>query len=984
MGAGRHCLRCRNASENIVNLPVDKGNETTTSSLVASQLGALKRQLRLAVRLFTRSTELMRQIISSPALRDHVIAIVKSEGFFGIIRRIRRIRTNLDLIDRSPESLQARPLPLSVWIDRFDTPTPDDLAQLERSTENLTVSVHFIFRKGDIERLTKTLDSLQIIPSLRWQGQIIFDSEISETERANAFALTKKFAQFTNQHQLTVADCVVLISAGTILRPHALALIAVQLMKQNSWQVVYADEIRIADKRSETWFKPEYGPLMASSGRLFGNLVALRTGSAEYQTCLEAIGQDVERWQEKVVAFVRALPNDSVRHLPHVLSITADPFPTVEIVKPLLQKAVAVSIIIPTRNYWNVLKPCLDSLKKTEWPKEQLEIIIVDNGSDEELTISGLNAREQAGEIRVVRHDSDFNWSELNNIGASHAKGEVLVFLNNDIEVIESNWLNILVAFAREPKVGAVGSKLLYPDRSVQHGGVVIGINGGAGHAHLFIDEKQGGYQDLANINREVSAVTGACIAVERFKFEQVGGFDENFKVAFNDIAFCLTLMQHGYLNIYAADSILLHHESKSRGYDTTVEKIARNRAEMSLFWHKFYNYARDDQFYSPNLSYSEIYKLSHFPRNKPAWAELNSMQRTVLMLSVTHAKGHGVPVVLSLQAEALLKAGFKVVIAGPRTENDFPYDGCSFIEVHAPESAALIALQYRVDCVVAHTPPFYSTVRWLGSDFPFIAYDYGEPPPTWFDDANERREVNEEKKASLSMADRAFAISYAIQKESEIPFDGIIPLGNAHLGVWKPELSRQRATIRERLGFEGQFVVLNVCRFQQGERRYKGVDVFVQTMLTFRQKFPDLAERCLFVLCGKSTPDDVREMEQQGLNVHSNVSDEVMKELYLAADAYMNFSLWEGYNLGIAQALAMGLPTLGSDIPAHRAFGIEVSNDVEKATEWLASKAASESLDSPERRPKIWQWEEPLSEFVRIVDDLSSRTKLHGRPAFK
>ena len=308
-------------------------------------------------------------------------------------------------------------------------------------------------------------------------------------------------------------------------------------------------------------------------------------------------------------------------------------------------------------------------------------------------------------------------------------------------------------------------------------------------------------------------------------------------------------------------------------------------------------------------------------------------------MLSSTHAVGHGVAVVLALQAEAMVKHGYEVIVAGPRTQNDFPYPGCIRLELQDPLMAATLAADLSVDLIMAHTPPFFGVARWTGVFPPVIAYDYGEPPPEWFPDEAHRRAVLAEKDMSLVMATAVYAISNAIAAESRTPVHGVIPLGNSHLGQWNEASNQRRKKVRAERGWDDRFVVLNVCRFHSGERFYKGVDTFVEVRNAAQKLNPDSFDRMLFVLCGKGSKADVVAMTEKGLVVLANVTDDEMTDLYTAADAYANFSQWEGYNLGIGQALAMGLPTIASDIPAHRAFGIDVTNDVNTAAEWLLQR---------------------------------------------
>jgi len=221
-----------------------------------------------------------------------------------------------------------------------------------------------------------------------------------------------------------------------------------------------------------------------------------------------------------------------------------------------------VSIIIPTRDQQKLLERCIRSIEeKTEYPN--YEIIIVDNGSREAAMIDYL-ARSPH---RVIHDPGEFNYSQLNNIGARQATGEYLLLLNNDTEILSGSWLSALVEHAQRPEVGAVGAKLLYPDGRIQHAGVVLGLGGVASHAQRFVDGYTGtGYFNYPNALKNYSAVTGACLMVRREVFEALGGLNEQeLPINFNDVDFCLRLREQGYLIVYTPYSLVRHHESATR-----------------------------------------------------------------------------------------------------------------------------------------------------------------------------------------------------------------------------------------------------------------------------------------------------------------------------------------------------------------------------------------------------------------------------------
>jgi GT2 family glycosyltransferase len=225
------------------------------------------------------------------------------------------------------------------------------------------------------------------------------------------------------------------------------------------------------------------------------------------------------------------------------------------------------------------------------------------------------------------------------------ATGEVLVLLNNDTTVFDPSWLRTMVEHVTEPGVGAVGAKLLFPDLAVQHGGVVLGIQGVAGHVNHMLPLDHDYYSDVGDITREVAAVTGACLAIRAEVYRQIGGLDESLAVAFNDIDLCCATLQHGYRNVYIGLPLMVHHESRSRGYDVGPEKHAAFRLEALHARSKHPHLYGEDPYYNPNLGLVRAYDLAEPSRAVRPWIlarRRREKQRCVLMLSSTHQIGHG------------------------------------------------------------------------------------------------------------------------------------------------------------------------------------------------------------------------------------------------------------------------------------------------------------------------------------------------------
>ena len=279
------------------------------------------------------------------------------------------------------------------------------------------------------------------------------------------------------------------------------------------------------------------------------------------------------------------------------------PLGFVRVVRPLPEPAPRVSVIIPTRDRAELLRVTLEGLfGATDYP--DIEVVVVDNDSREPETRALFARYRDDPRVRVLPAPGAFNFSDLSNRGAAAASGPILLFLNNDIEVIEPGWLRELAAQACRPEIGAVGAKLLYPDRTVQHGGVVLGIGGVAGHGHLGLPDEDPGYFARMVLVQEVSAVTGACLAMRAEVFRAVGGFDaEKLRVAFNDIDLCLRIRAAGYRILWTPFAKLVHHESKSRGPEDTPEKRARFQGETAVMQERWGAELRADPYYNINLS---------------------------------------------------------------------------------------------------------------------------------------------------------------------------------------------------------------------------------------------------------------------------------------------------------------------------------------------------------------------------------------------
>ncbi len=387
------------------------------------------------------------------------------------------------------------------------------------------------------------------------------------------------------------------LRAGDVLAPGALSAYARAIDENSEVRLFYSDDdlIDVHGRRHSPHFKPQW------NAELFRHHDFLSGASVVHVQAETLAALPDDGWIEKAVT--EAIADDPPMHLPLMLHHRRErPIPVVPSkAMPSLEDPPSVTAIIPTRDHAELLRKCVEGLEMADYPN--VKLIVVDNGTVETDALDLLNQLKARGHT-VLAMPGPYNYSKLNNEAVRHADGRILCFLNNDVEMFDRDWLSQMVRHAIRPDVGAVGAMLLYPDRTIQHAGVYIGIGGGAGHAHRYLGEKEHGYFDRARLPQLVSAVTGACMVVEREKFLAVGGFDEAlFAVAFNDVDLCLKLNDLGWQSFYEPRAKLVHHESKTRGHDSLKRNRSRFAGEFAALRAKWNTDQRRDPFHHPELS---------------------------------------------------------------------------------------------------------------------------------------------------------------------------------------------------------------------------------------------------------------------------------------------------------------------------------------------------------------------------------------------
>ena len=410
---------------------------------------------------------------------------------------------------------------------------------------------------------------------------------------------------------------VTFISAGDRLPSYSLAIVAEYAAVHPNILIFYGDEESI-DKRGlycDPELKPDWSAIFQRYSNYLGRAVYYRTEifvrhpnmltlaflkeaiQARYMT--EFSGGHIGHLRRIVLSKEKSHATDLVRSSARPVESQFECGAPVEESSNTRMEIVA-SIIIPTKDRADLLTQCLASLRATR--PSNFEILIVDNGSSEKATLDLYRSLQTAADLRFVYSPGPFNFSHLCNQGAALARAPILVFLNNDTTAVKTDWLVKLVKWASEPDVGAVGAKLLYPSGRLQHGGVVLGLHGLVHHMNVGASQHEAGYLGRLRVPHEVSAVTGACMAVTKWKFKAVEGFDsKRFPVELNDIDLCLRLSQRGWKTVFTPEAVLIHHESASRGRKKNGEIVYKcEQANFRLRWHA---YIRDDPFFHPSFS---------------------------------------------------------------------------------------------------------------------------------------------------------------------------------------------------------------------------------------------------------------------------------------------------------------------------------------------------------------------------------------------
>lgn len=455
---------------------------------------------------------------------------------------------------------------------------------------------------------------------------------------------------------LATGSFVALLDHDDLLAPNALYEVANHTADRPKTDLLYSDEDRIdeAGRRSTPYFKPDWDPDLMLGQNLVNHLGVYRRslvervggfrvgmeGSQDYDLALRVLA---ETTPDRIVHIPRVLyhwrqggsgPSFSeltiercalnARRAVEEFLVTRAPGAIVQpapatplwnrVIYPVPKPEPLVSVIIPTRNQADVLSRAVEGvLQRTDYPS--IEVLVLDNELDEPPALALLARLGSDDRVRILPYPGPFNFSAVNNHAVNEAAGELVLLLNNDVNVINSTWLREMASHAVRPGIGAVGAKLLYPDGTIQHGGITVGVGGVAGHQYLHRSGGDIGYFGHLKLVRSVTAVTGACLMLRRQAYLEVGGLDEvSLPIAFNDIDLCLKLVARGYRNVWTPYAELYHEELVSRGSDRVGENAARYARDVATMRRRWGDLLDHDPYWNHNLSLSRVVPSLAFP----------------------------------------------------------------------------------------------------------------------------------------------------------------------------------------------------------------------------------------------------------------------------------------------------------------------------------------------------------------------------------
>jgi glycosyltransferase involved in cell wall biosynthesis len=575
------------------------------------------------------------------------------------------------------------------WIEKYGELTDADRGAIKRHIDRLRyrplISLIMPTYNSPEKWLRLAIDSVRKQIYQNWElciaddassephvGQILEEYHAKDSRIKVAFRKNNGHisAASNTAIEMAVGEFLAFLDHDDQLSEHALYMAVVELNTSADADLIYSDEDKIDEegRRYDPYFKPDWNPALFLAQNFICHFTICRTSVVKEIEGFREGYEGARDW-DLAMRIIERIPESHIRHIPHVLyhwraipgsaafgidektyitkaqrrtleshfervGVRATILPAAGIYLPAagiywrvkypLTVTPLVTLIIPTRNGLELLQRCVDSIYQ-HTTYRNFEIIIVDNQSDDPAALDYIARLVREGSARVLPYDAPFNYAAINNLAVKHARGEIIALLNNDIEVITPEWLEEMVSYAVQPDIGAVGAMLYYPNDTIQHAGVILGLGGLPGVAgHPYQNQPPGysGQVSRALLCQNFSAVTAACLVVRRQVFEEAAGLDEtNLPIAFNDVDLCLRIGEKGYRNLWTPFAELYHYESASRGYEETPCKLAQFEKESEYMKRRWGELLGNDPAYNLNLALDrEAFMLAFPPRVGKPW----------------------------------------------------------------------------------------------------------------------------------------------------------------------------------------------------------------------------------------------------------------------------------------------------------------------------------------------------------------------------
>lgn len=612
----------------------------------------------------------VRDFVNGRSLRELIrkgARLVRREGMVGLLKLYR--------------NLMSMNVGYGEWIRRYDTLSATDRELIRehigRFSYRPLISVLMPVYNTPGEYLQQAIASVrnQLYPD--WElciaddastlpcVRVILDKVVREDSRIRITYRGRNghiSAASNTALEMARGEFIALLDHDDELSEHALYHVAVALNENTKLDLLYSDEdkIDVKGRRFGHYFKSGWNPDLFHAQNLISHLGVYRRARALAIGGFREGYEGSQDW-DFALRFAESLHSESIRHLPYVLyhwrAIAGSTASTIDakqyavtagqralqeawwrrgvqadvihvdaghfsIRLPLSDPRPKVTVVICTLDRVDLLRQCINGItERTDYP--DLEILIVDNGSLEPVVLDYLNSLRASRPVSVLLMPEAFNFSVLYNAAARHSAGDIVCLLSNHVLPIRTDWLQAMVAHALRPDIGAVGAKLLYPSGTIKHGGVLLdGVAAGHfGHLHRGYPGTASGYGNRAKLPHNVSAVTAACLVIRRAIWNEVGGMDENFAVAFNDVDFCLRIQEHGYRNLWLPQAELYHFESASRGQEGLPGRLERFEREVALLQERWGALLHNDPYWNPNLALNgERIGLATPPRIARPW----------------------------------------------------------------------------------------------------------------------------------------------------------------------------------------------------------------------------------------------------------------------------------------------------------------------------------------------------------------------------